>query len=97
MKYGLHDWDDINWKVMDHAIGGKLVVGKTIVSEAMTLTNDMKDVIKRELLSQMIEFILENKLVEFTQYTEPNTHYKCIMIRAYLAKDADIKILRTHI
>ena len=88
------------FNVYDYPIGGKMVVGKTIISEAFKelIENGdptAKKEIKSRLVYQMAEYMLEHKLVEFTQYDDPISGSKHIAIRAYLSPDAQIKILRT--
>ena len=95
-------WIDMNpvFTVHDYAIGGKMVVGKTIISEEfkrMLEDGDpnAKKEIKSRLIYQMAEYMLENRLVEFTQYEDHISGSKHIAIRAYLAPDEQIKILRS--
>lgn len=82
----------------DYTIGGKMVVGKTILddsySELMKTDIDVRDRVKKELIMQMAKFMLENKLVEFTQMDDPITFRKHIAVRAYLAPNDQVKILR---
>lgn len=89
-----------DFQTYDYAIGGKMVVGKTIITEAVKEmldygNPDVKKEIKSRLVYQMAEYMIENKLVEFTQYTDQISGSKHIAIRAYLAPDEQIKILRT--
>lgn len=82
----------------DYVIGGKLVVGKAILedsfAEMLNHDVDARDKIKTELIHQMAKYILENKLVEFTQMKDPVTFKTRIAVRAYLAPDEQVKILR---
>jgi hypothetical protein len=50
--------------------------------------------IKQQLIQQMAQYILENNLVEFTQLDDPITGAKRIKVRAYLAPNDQVKILR---
>lgn len=85
----------------DYAIGGKMVVGKTVISETHKLmieegNIDVIRAIKRELIGQMADFMIEQKLVEFTYYDDPLSFSRSIAVRAYLAPNDQIKILRVH-
>ena len=83
----------------DYAIGGKLVQGKAIMDESYSELlrsgdAEAKRNIKKTLVIQMAEFMLENNLVEFTQQDDPLTFRKAIMVRAYIAPNDQVKILR---
>lgn len=82
----------------DYIIGGKLVVGRATLddsySELMRTDFDARDRVKQKLIMDMAQYILENNLVEFTQYDDPMTFRKQIAVRAYLAPNEQVKILR---
>ena len=90
---------DVEFQTYDYAIGGKMVVGRTSMNESYRMLledgdEDAKKRVKTDLIHQMAEFMLENNLVEFTQYADPMTGGKNIAVRAYLAPNDQIKILR---
>jgi len=82
----------------DYTIGGKMVVGKVILddsySELVNTDHEARMRVKQELIHQMATFILENNLVEFTQFVDPITFRKHVAVRAYLAPNDEVKILR---
>jgi hypothetical protein len=82
----------------DYIIGGKMVVGRTILDDSyshlMNTDQEARDRVKSELIHQMAQYILENQLVEFTQQDDPLTFRKHIAVRAYLAPNDQVKILR---
>ena len=82
----------------DYAIGGKLVTGSVTIDDSIIIHGDKMaaDEIKQNLIQQMASYMLENKLVEFTHYTDPIQYRKTIRIRAYLAKDSHVNILRVY-
>ncbi len=86
------------FETYDYAIGGKMVVGKTVLSddynELVRTDRDARLRVKKELIHQMAEFILENNLVEFTQYKDPILFHTHVAVRAYLAPNDQVKILR---
>lgn len=91
--------DDFTFQTYDYAIGGKMVVGKTAMSESFRMMFDTGDAeakkkIKSDLIHQMAEFMLENNLVEFTYHDDPITLSRQITVRAYLAPNDQVKILR---
>ena len=90
---------DPEFQTHDYAIGGKMVVGKATVSESYKLMMEDGDrkaiaAVKSELVHKMATFILENGLVEFTHYDDPIMFNRQIAIRAYLAPNDQVKILR---
>ena len=82
----------------DYIIGGKMVVGKTVLTDEyqvlMNTDNEARLRVKKELIHQIAEFMLENNLVEFTQYKDPVLFHTHIAVRAYLAPNDQVKILR---
>ena len=83
----------------DYAIGGKMVVGRAEMDESYTilLQNGDKDAvkhIKEKLIHDMATYMLENNLVEFTHQDDPMTFRRKIAVRAYLAPNDQVKILR---
>jgi hypothetical protein len=98
-----HHWngnpfDDVDFKSYDYVIGGKLVVGHASLSDEyfgmMHGDPDAKYNVKMQLATQLATFMIENKLVEFTQSDNRHDGSKRIAIRAYLAPDEQVKILR---
>ena len=86
------------FQTYDYIIGGKLVVGKTTLdvsySRLMHTDHEARTAVKKELVQQMAEYMLENNLVEFTQQDDPLTFRKQIAVRAYIAPNDQVKILR---
>jgi hypothetical protein len=82
----------------DYVIGGKMVVGRAILEDdfAQLMRTDYhaRDRIKTKLIQDMAQYILENNLVEFTQMQDPLTFKTQIAVRAYLAPNDQVKILR---
>jgi len=88
-----------NFTTHDYAIGGKMVTGKAVLSESyrMMMENGDREAInavKSELIHKMATFILENNLVEFAYQDDPITFSRQIAVRAYLAPNDQVKILR---
>jgi hypothetical protein len=54
------------------------------------------DALKERLMRQMIDYIIENKLAEFTMVKHPIEDSRIYRVRCYLAPDATVKILRVH-
>ena len=87
------------FQTYDYVIGGKMVVGRTTMTEdykLMFLDGDKtaQKRVKSELIHQMAEFMLENNLVEFTYYDNPIDLSRQVAVRAYLAPSDQVKILR---
>ena len=87
------------FQTYDYAIGGKMVVGRAVMSEDYKMMlqdgdDDAKKQVKSELIHQMATFMLENQLVEFTYYDNPMDFSRQIAVRAYLAPNDQVRILR---
>jgi hypothetical protein len=96
-----HYVDDtpLEFNTYNYLIGGKMVVGKASISEdyADMIRDgdaDAKFAVKQDLINQLTKYMLENNLVEFTSWDDPVYDRKHVAVRAYLAPDDQIKILR---
>ena len=82
----------------DYPIGGKMVVGSCTMSEMdaidMMDTVDGKNEVKRKLIQQMVDYMLENKLAEFTMLEDHARGTRTFRVRAYLAPNDQVKVLR---
>jgi hypothetical protein len=91
--------DDFTFQTYDYVIGGKMVVGKAVINEDyadIIKTGDTaaKLKVKSDLINQMAQYMLENNLVEFTSWDDPIHGTKHVAVRAYLAPDDQVRILR---
>ncbi len=90
---------DLEFQSYDYAIGGKMVVGRAEMSEDFRMMLEDGDAtaimqIKEKLTRDMVSYMLQNKLVEFTHHDDPITMRRQLAIRAYLAPNDQVKILR---
>ena len=90
---------DVIFQSHDYAIGGKMVVGRAEMTEDFRMMIEDGDAtaimqIKEKLTRDLVSYMLENKLVEFTHHDDPITFRRQIAIRAYLAPNDQVKILR---
>ena len=96
MKQHVTDPTFTSW---EYAIGGKMVVGRAEMSEDYRRMMEDGDEyaiksVKEKLVRDMVSFMLENNLVEFTHQDDPITFSRKIAVRAYLAPNDQVKILR---
>jgi hypothetical protein len=87
------------FQTYDYAIGGKMVIGRARMSEHFRMMledgdEEAKKRLKTDLIQQMAMYMLENNLVEFTYQDDPITMDRQVAVRAYLAPNDQIKILR---
>jgi tyrosine-protein phosphatase YwqE len=91
--------NDVTFTSYDYPIGGKMVVGSCTMTEMeaidMMANNGGKERIKESLIQQLARYILENKLVEFTMVEDHARATRTFRVRAYLAPNDQVKILRT--
>ena len=91
--------NDVTFKSYDYAIGGKMVVGTHTMTEMEAIatldTIGGKEKIKESLIQQLARYILENKLAEFTMAEDHGRGTRTFRVRAYLAPNDQVKILRT--
>jgi hypothetical protein len=91
--------NDPTFEVYGFVIGGKLVVGRTEMDEDFRLMVEDGDAtaimhLKEKLTRDLVHHMLENKLVEFTHHDDPITMRRQLAVRAYLAPNDQVKILR---
>jgi hypothetical protein len=94
--------ENLQFDTHEYAIGGKMVVGRATIAESYRMLledgdEEAKKALKSELIHQMALYILENNLVEFTYFDDPITFSRQIAVRAYLAPDSQVKIIRSVI
>jgi hypothetical protein len=86
-----------DFKTYDYTIGGKLVVGRAVIDESyqhlMLSDAESRQRVKEKLISDMAQYMLENNLVEFMQQKNVDMT-TTVVVRAYLAPNNEIKILR---
>lgn len=90
----------LTFNTYDYAIGGKMVVGRArMTADFRTMLEDgdpdARDKLKFDLIHQMADYMLKNKLVEFTHYDDISTGDRMVAVRAYLAPDEQVKIIRS--
>ena len=103
LNYGSQEFapfEPLKFETEDIAIGGKMVVGSIVVT-AETLLRIQSEAeyaryIKEKLAQQLSEFLIENKLLEFTTGEDAVNQTKMIRVRGYLAPDSQVKLLRIH-
>lgn len=91
--------NELTFNTYEYVIGGKMVVGRATLSESyrMMMENGDSDAIKNvkmDLSTQLAKFMVENNLVEFTYQDDPFTLNRQIAVRAYIAPNDQVKILR---
>jgi len=89
-------FDDIEFDIKHYTIGGKLVTGTYTVSQHIILEQNVtSQLVKEQLLKQLIDCVLTNNLAEFTRVENPIDQTFVYRVRCYLAPDDQVKILRT--
>lgn len=91
--------NDIEFQTYDYAIGGKMVIGRAEMSYSFRMMLEKGDAtaimqIKEKLTRDLVHYMLENKLVEFTHHDDPIIMKRQLAVRAYLAPSDQVKILR---
>ena len=93
---------NLQFDTYEYAIGGKMIKGMTELSESYRMLMENNDraaieSVKLELMQQMARYMIENNLVEFTYQDDPFTFKRKVAVRAYLAPNDQVKILRSVI
>ena len=103
LQYGSLDFDpyaEVKFEHEDIAIGGKMVVGSIVVNVEtifkLRSEAEFAQYVKKQLATQLAEYLIENKLLEFTTGEDHINQTKMIRVRGYLAPDSQVKLLRVH-
>jgi hypothetical protein len=86
-----------NINTHEYAIQGKMVVASYRITslKAIEMTADVKDEIRKTLIHQIADYVLQNKLVEFTQITDPVTLDLLVRARCFITPNDNVQILRS--
>jgi hypothetical protein len=91
-------YQEPDFKSYDYVIGGKLVVGRAVIDETyqqlMMSDKEARQKVKEKLVTDMAHYMLENNLVEFMQQQNPMDLTTTVLVRAYIAPNDQVKILR---
>lgn len=93
-------YEPLKFETEDIAIGGKMVVGSIVVNVEtifkLQSEAEYAQYVKKQLATQLAEYLIENKLLEFTTGEDHVNQTKMIRVRGYLAPDSQVKLLRVH-
>jgi hypothetical protein len=100
MKMTLDPYDfDVAFEYEDHAIQGKMVIGRAVLPEEYRLKalNDeaFKQEVRETLIQKLAEALYKEKLVEINQAKDPISGELRVIIRAFMTPDSQVRILRT--
>lgn len=91
-------FDDIEFDIKQYTIQGKMVVGsyELSLSKHLQLSDAaVHQLIKEELVKGLVNFILENKLAEFTQQEDHLNMSKLYRVRCFLTPDDQVRLIRS--
>lgn len=91
--------DTITVSHQDFAIGGKLVATQIVLSHMDSMSfrsnNEFKIEIKKRIVSQLVEHLIDAGLIEVTYEKDAAFNGFAVRARAYIAPDEQVKLLRT--
>ena len=87
----------IEFETVDHAIQGKMVVCHMQFDDVdvRRLPGSEVDFIRQSIVSKIGEFMIDNKLVEFTQQQDVMTGKTMIRARVFVTPDEQVRLIRT--
>lgn len=91
-------FDDLEFNIKQYAIQGKMVVGKFTLSlnQQLQLPDAVANLlIKEELAKSMANYLIENKLAEFTMREDHLNMTKEYRVRCYLTPDEQVRLIRS--
>lgn len=90
---------DVTFEYQDYAIGGKMVTGTAVIPDTYLVQAktdaEFRAHVRKTLVSKLADSIMEKGLVEINQMKDPIMGDTRLVVRAYLAPDDQVKILRT--
>lgn len=90
-------YDDVltNIQTYDYPIQGKMIIASCQIGDLQLMTDDFKQHVRSNLIHQIADFILENKLVEFTQMKDPISFNTIVKARCYMTPDGNVRLIRS--
>lgn len=85
---------DFNLSMKEYAIGGKLITAKCSRSDLFD-EQASKDHIKSMLAEQIVMYMMQNGLIEYTKIPDMYNGGTTYIARCYIAPNEQVKILRT--
>jgi hypothetical protein len=88
---------DVRFESVDHIIQGKMVVC-TMTMPGMSVSNMASadvDYIRQTLVNKIGEFLIDNKLVEYTQARDPISFDNVVRARVFCTPDDTVRLIRT--
>lgn len=81
----------------DYTIQGKMVICRMSIPDYMMATNDpnFKDNIKMQMATQIATFMLDNKMIDYTQQRDMMGMKTLIAARCFVTPDDTVRIIRT--
>ena len=90
---------DVSFEYEDHAIQGKMVIGRAVLPEEYHLKalSDaaFKQNVREILIQKLAEALYKEKLVEINQVKDPLSGELRVIIRAFMTPDSQVRLLRT--
>ena len=91
------DWNIPTTPAQEYAIKGEmLVVQHTYTDLALVKTRLTDREIKRQLISDIVEKMMDSKFIEFTKAQDPLDFNTIIRARCFLVPDTQVRILREN-
>lgn len=85
-------------EIKEYPIQGKMVIGQLIVKDIdmlnMPFDVDVRTHIKNNLLKELVQYMLENKLAEFTVSEDYANGSKLYRVRCFVTPDDQVRLLR---
>lgn len=89
----IFDAGPVDLTTKDYAIGGRLITAKC--SRSDIFENETKNNIKSILAEQIVMYMMENNLIEYTKIPDLYNGSTTYIARCYIAPNEQVKILRT--
>jgi hypothetical protein len=86
------------WEYIDYPIQGQMIQGKFSIpdyDEMVISDKQYREHARQYVTNELAQKIIEHKLAEWTRFQDPIYGVTNVMVRAYLAKDRDVHLLRT--
>ena len=83
----------------EYSIGGKLVTATYTGTyiDKIAWQPDYENMVKERLAEELVRYMMENNLIEFTKQLDPNTDNTLYRAHVYVAPNNQIKILRISV
>ena len=88
---------EVSIDAKEYAIQGKMIMARVVLNSFEVMngdTEEFKQHVRKQLVSQLVDFMLENKFVQIVSTQDPSTLTKLVSARCFVVSSTDVQLIR---